>query len=348
MIEGEWKSDGLDANGKATWNLESVEGGQGHVLSMDVTGGSPMNLCYSLEEVPTRYFFRVEILKKSSRSDSFSVGVVRLSEFKKGWGTKGMFYNGNLTNGSSALKVGYGPYLKESDSITLEYVELEDKYQVKIQVNGTELGTSFEISRNGASDEAFVPCLHVQGGLRVRAIAQTESPVLESTTPQVPSLSGDWALVEAFEAPQGTKRIWPLNAQTTELQQNSPVPTATVHFEATNTDEGLEHWMVVLKVYNTIRIIRQIVECPSDDGESGFAIKIPTGVPPGTMSTKMMPPQPFGQIELKLSQIFGSNWKMLRMANGNALAVLSDDGTLLASLERQQYYVTGGPCTSYQ
>lgn len=346
MIEGEWKADGMDTTGSGTWTVQLSEGDQ--ILNVDVSGGSPMNLCYSLAPVPSKYFFLVDWLESSSRSSSLSVGVVRPSEFKKGWGTKGMFYNGNLTNGGAALKVGYGSHhLKEGDSVLLEYTELAEKFQLKVHVNGTYLGTGFEIPKNNGSEDSFVPCVQVQGGVRVRANVLSERPAEIIPSSEIHPLLGNWTLVQAFEAPQGTF-IWPpLDHEPTS---GRPV-TATVHLEPlAGNGSPEEKWMLVLKVCNTMKIIRQlrVEDGSSERGDSVFALTPLEGAPTGVMSTMMMPPPPFGEIESKLSKALASDWKKLRLETMSSVRVLSGSGELLGSLERQERDYTSVACTSYQ
>ena len=76
-------------------------------------GGEPINLMYQMDPAKS-FYLHVTIVKEIINSGSLSVGVVRQDQFQQGYKIRGMFYNGNLTNVSiSALKVGWGPYLKE-------------------------------------------------------------------------------------------------------------------------------------------------------------------------------------------------------------------------------------------
>ena len=68
--------------------------------------GTPFNIRLDLQTPRPDYYFQVVI---QEMTDSLSVGIVTPSEFQPGWKTKGMFYNGNLTNGSAALAVNWGP-----------------------------------------------------------------------------------------------------------------------------------------------------------------------------------------------------------------------------------------------
>jgi len=152
MIEGQWKSDGSD-NQDRVWSIEN-EGtdSAGQVLSLNVNPrGNPMNFLFTPSATttarPSKFYFLVDILSMDTDSSSLSIGVARPSEFRKGFMTKGMFYNGNLTNVSGALKVSYGPRPKRGDKILVEYTEQEDSFQVKFYVDGKSLGIAFQIPK---------------------------------------------------------------------------------------------------------------------------------------------------------------------------------------------------------
>jgi hypothetical protein len=356
MIKGEWKADGLDADGKATWAVkddleydisfgesESESESAPRLINMDTTAGSPLNLLCSLTSPQPKYFFRVEFLEATSQSTSLSVGVVRPSEFKKGYGTKGLFYNGNITNGSGALKVGYGPYLKQGDVATVEYTELEDKYQVKFHVNGTCLGIAFEIPKESPSSESFVPCLHGKGGILVRAVVLSETPNNEMVAPAEHSLKGKWTLLQSYEARDGKTRIWPVGTQ--QGTDGSEHRTITLNLEPHTSSDIPNCWLLVLKVFNTMRLMRIL---SGDERDNKYELSVHPGAHPGATSTMMMPPPPFGEIESKLSDAMGSHWRKLQLSDSGSLEALASDGTTLACWERQRRDLNDVACTSYR
>ena len=134
-----------------------------------------MNLLYtipSLGDGPLKtYFFQVHLKKAATRASSLSVGVAKRDEFQKGYRVKGMFYNGNLTNGSSTLKVSYGSRMKADDVLVIEYQQLPAtknsdgdslaQIQLRFYQNGICLGIGFRI--NESSDATFFPCISVLG-----------------------------------------------------------------------------------------------------------------------------------------------------------------------------------------
>ena len=68
-----------------------------------------MNLMYRMDTPAQTFYLHVMVQEKNG---SLSVGVVGKDQFQLGYKISGMLYNGNLTNGSGTLKVGWGPYLK--------------------------------------------------------------------------------------------------------------------------------------------------------------------------------------------------------------------------------------------
>ena len=326
-----------------------------------------MSLYCSFSSTPLQtFFYQIEILPQdvpSSSSLSLSVGVVRPSEVKKGWGTKGMFYNGNLTNGSAALKVGYGPRLKPGDVVIVEYryIDEDKKHRVKFHVNGQCLGTAFEISTDNS--EMFVPCLNCQGQVQVQTQVTLTRKELFShlvTSARKTNLwEGDWTLVQAWKLPEslnqqdGMTTLWPLEISHPGIPQHTP----TLHMEALSTDETNKDCAMVVKVCNSMRVIKRISHSPVSESETDivtrtteYILENPEGdaSPSVVLATKMMPPPPFVEVEQHLSQALASDWKALRVANdGKVMQVASRDGIILAQFERRQHDQEQVACKSY-
>lgn len=348
-IQGSWKSDGLDADGKASWSLEEEE--SSNLLSIQVSGGSPMNLLYTPTAAPspTKHYLQVKILNMESRSASIGVGVARPSEFQKGYKTRGMFYNGNLTNGSAALKVSYGPRPKQNDSISVEYEETQDGFiQVSFHVNGKSLGTGFRIRKQDdssntstASESSFLPCLHAQGKLTVRVAVSTEKPESIAKEPDHP-LEGEWKLLQAFgdDDDSSKEQIWPLDPATSGADGKS----ITLHMEPSDIGEEND-WFLGMKVANSLRVQKKVSKLAA----ATYQISGPSGV----MSTRMLPPPPFDKIEGQLSNAMGSRWVKFSIVDdngpGETLQALSEDGTILAVFGRPpQPDLSTAACNSYQ
>lgn len=373
MITGDWTSDGLDKDGNASCLVEHWASSvlyMNHVITMDVRGGSPMNVyCSFAAHVPiSNYFFQVEI-PPGEMSSSLSVGVVRRSEVKKGWGTKGMFYNGNLTNGGAALKVGYGPSLKPGDVILVEYgyTDEDKKHRVRFHVNGTCLGTAFEIVDDSMNkSEIFVPCLSCQGHIEVKTQVHTTREAMFSdsylaTIARKPNpWQGDWNLVQAWKAPgsihqqHGMTPIWPPETSQPGISEQ----VLRLHMEQLAS----QTCAMVVKVCNSMRVIKRISPSPVLETET---ITLPLSGPRAmeyilenldgdgssgvVASTKMMPPPPLFEVEQYLSQALAMDWKALRVATeGNIMHAVGCDGVVLAQFERRQHDPDQVACTSYR
>jgi hypothetical protein len=335
MIEGQWKSDGLDASGQASWLVDNEDVATGQELSVNVEGGSPMNLIFnpSTNTPLLKFCFQIYVVSIESSSTSLGVGVVRPSEFRKGYGTKGMFYNGNLTNGSAALKVSYGPRPETGDVILVEYTELDDSFKVCFHVNGKSLGVAFQVPKEIPASESFLPCFHVMGGIKVRVSTSIEMASITNTKVHHP-LEDNWSLLEAFdEASQQT--IWPVPVNATNAR-SSPL---TLHMAPNNG-----HWFLALKVCNTLRVQRVISELEGGDND---AKKYGLSGPNGVMTTMMMPRPPLNVVEPILSNALGSQWKSFVLEGNDTLRVLSESGGNLATFQRVLTDKNAVACTSY-
>ena len=157
--------------------------------------GTPFNchLDVSKEsECEDDYFFQVSILEMSG---SLSVGVVTPCEFQPGWRIKGMFYNGNLTNGSAALAVSWGPRFGVGDSVGVRLRSTSENVEVTFYKNGESLGTGFSIKTS--SLQLYCPCLIVDGNVTIEFTIPEELPSLEIVKEQEVSIPGRWKLLDA-------------------------------------------------------------------------------------------------------------------------------------------------------
>lgn len=332
-----------------------------------------MNLYCSFDSTPPpNYFYQVEVLPDNVPSDSsfsLSVGVVRPSEVKKGWGTKGMFYNGNLTNGSAALKIGYGPRLKPGDAVVVEYqyAKADMKHRVKFHMNGTCLGRAFEIVQDPrVTPELFVPCLHCHGQIEVRTQVQLTREGLYGSLAykaRKPELwEGDWDAVQAWKAPEPINQqdtltpIWPFETSQPGISQQQVL---TLHLEPLSSDNtSTPCAAVVVEVCNSIRVNKRIVPSPvsdkATDAQSGarkmeYILENPPGDATGVVAaTRLMPPPPLFELEQHLSQALANGWKAFRVtSDGQAMQAVSRDGIVLAQFERRQYDHDEVACKSY-
>jgi hypothetical protein len=324
MIQGQWKSDGTDADVKTTWST-TPSNTEGVSMELNVPGESPMNLIYGMTPIPT-YYLQVTVTELTSRSSSLSVGVVRPEEFHKGYKCKGMFYNGNLTNGNAALKCSYGPFLQTGDVVVVEYVETAEEEQVQmiVHLNGACLGTGFQVAKGESS---FVPCIHVNGEMRLKAKVLSEKPKLAPR--DVHPLVGKWELVEAIG--EGFSPIWP--------GANNPEDEAMVLSIEKYEDKSFGF---SLRVCNTLNMRLQV----TGNADAGFQLDGAQGM---VMSTRMMPPPPLLEIETKLSSCMESGlWNSMELVpDKDNLAILDDSDLVVAKLTRLQQPTTGAALTSY-
>lgn len=194
----------LDAS---KWIGDGTEGAKLAVDGSTVTFGSakrgtPYNVRLVCDdgggEPPPSLFYEVEL--GDATEGSIAVGLATAAEFRPGWRTRGMFYNGNLTNGAAGLRTGVGGRPRAGDRVGVYLRRDGDACRVTYYLNGRCLGVGFAV----ASSDAFYPCLHVDGTATVKYSAPSSLP---STTERQPSsfddpYSGEWLLRQAFTGPE--------------------------------------------------------------------------------------------------------------------------------------------------
>ena len=73
-----------------------------------------LDITCDAREANSYYEIKVTNMTKGS---SLAVGLVTADEFQPGWKTYGYFYNGNITNGTAALIIGFGKFMKTEDEM---------------------------------------------------------------------------------------------------------------------------------------------------------------------------------------------------------------------------------------
>jgi len=140
------------------------------------------------------YYFQATL--SNLEKGHLSIGVVAENEFRPGWKTKGMFYNGNLTNGSAALKTSWGPRFQQGDSLGVR-VSHEEGLQITFYKNGASLGTGFHLANNNTT---FYPCFSVTGTTSLVIDTPAELPPVTMPTEEAPvGIYGDWKLEKAMD-----------------------------------------------------------------------------------------------------------------------------------------------------
>jgi hypothetical protein len=180
---------------------------------------------------------------------------------------------GNLTNGSAALKVNWGPRFSAGDKIGL-LVSKGEALEVAFFKNGECLGKGFQLAGNHAT---YYPCFNVTGScsLAVHVPENLPSTVMNAPTPT--GFVGDWKLEEAWE---GETAI--------------PIPGGrplTLALGKAAKGGGIQ---LAFKIANSINGQAKIVE------ETETSMTIESGP---FMLTRMMPPPEYQPME----NLIGSN-----------------------------------------
>lgn len=277
-----WIGDGKDG---ASFDIQdatviSVLGGD---------DGTPFNLRLDLQTPRPDYYFQVFI---QDITGSLSVGIVSPDEFKSGWKTKGMFYNGNLTNGSAALSVNWGPRFGTGDSVGVRVLTTSENVEVTFYKNGKSLGTGFFIEN--LSNQIYCPCLNVDGEAKLRIEIPEELPPQELLEEEDLAMPGPWKLVEATRE-DGTALTMPGRPATMELSRHQT--TLRFAFRVGNPISGSAKILV----------------------DNGDTLTLEMGP---MMSGQMMPPPVLREIE---SLICGLNPNTLTIENGRL--ILGNGGT---------------------
>mmetsp|Transcript_21464 Transcript_21464/g.38455 ORF Transcript_21464/g.38455 Transcript_21464/m.38455 type:complete len:340 (+) Transcript_21464:149-1168(+) len=192
VAEGEGKS--ADATTNSTITFASA------------TQGTPFNI--RLDDDTTASYYEVKVTKMSKEA-SLGVGLVTADGFQPGWRTKGYFYNGNITNGSAGLIIGFGDRIKEGDVVgvyqkrsNIGEDDNSPKCNIIFYLNGRCLGAGFSVDD---SNKKFYPCLHLSGNATV-SFTIPPSPTIFEREQKVNShgdpYSGDWAIEQAFLGPE--------------------------------------------------------------------------------------------------------------------------------------------------
>lgn len=227
--------------------------------------GVPLNVRYDNITTTDDWCFEV-VLVRIPKNSSVSVGIVNVDEMGPGWKTRGMFYNGNLTNGNAALIVNFGPYLKEGDTVGV-YVTNKNK-EVTFFHDGKCLGMGFSLEES----KTYCPCIHVSGTVQIFFSIPTTLPLVQNRERDAEGLLGDWKLTEAVS------------------ESGSPVQVPEGHDLVMTMHRGSsdKEYDLSMRVGNILRTHLTL--------ENGGAVKV--GM---IMSTMMEPPRELKEIERFLS-----------------------------------------------
>ena len=311
-----WIGDGTDG---AT--LQQAPDASSTITFGTAKRGTPYNvrLDSSLATCDTTDDLYCEITLDEVESGNLAVGYVTPGKFLPGWKTRGMFYNGNLTNGSAGLRMGFGPFLKAGDTVGSYLIRDNNTVKVVFYLNGRCLGPGFVISTS-STDDVFYPCLHLDGKAKVTYSAPVDFPSVIEREPATfdDPYSGDWLLKKAMTGP--------------ELHE-LPLPeeTKVVLGFGNNDDSGT--YCLSIKVANTFNTSVKIV------GKMEAFDKIEVGP---AMATRMMPPPDLEPVERFMEEGLETLYKM----------TVSGDGSLIltgpaAEMICERYEKSFDPVTSY-
>jgi hypothetical protein len=138
---------------------------------------------------------------------SFSLGVIAKDEVAAGYKARGMFYNGNLINGSAALRTNFGKYIMAGDKVGILYdATATTGTKLYYYVNNQCLGLGFDIPASN-SKQQYLPCLHVTGTAKINFSVPETLPTKRDREAAPPSgnedpYRGEWKLNTAFYGPE--------------------------------------------------------------------------------------------------------------------------------------------------
>eukprot|EP00978_Attheya_sp_CCMP212_P012428 scaffold31041_cov56-Attheya_sp.AAC.3 len=304
-VDSEWEGDG--SNG----SLSVVS--MAEIWMTSETLGTPFNVMLdgAVSLITGSIYFEVGLTELSG---SIAVGVVQKGEFQPGWKTKGMFYNGNVTNGSAGLIIGFGDYLKEGDKVGVLLQRLgSGAVQTVFYLNDTCLGAAFRLGEGSIDpDQAFYPCLHVTGKAKIAFQVPDDLPddTDRKSKHEPGSYGGDWKLEKCLTGPELGEFTLP------------PDHDIILHFKG-----ELPKLQFSAKVGNNLGCSIEIV----GKGE-GFD-KIEVGP---IMSTLMMPPPELVEVEQLLFQSLPTLYKMI-LSSDTSLVMTGTTTELIASRYSQTF-----------
>ena len=188
----EWKEDGSSGN--------KVEIKDSEVTISSESSGTPFSIMFktspndSAKPYVDLSYFEVVILQGQP-----AIGWVTNAEFQPGWKCKGMFYNGNTTNGSGAKTVAFGEYTKKGMTVGSLLENDGSSCNVYFFVNGQCLGCAFSLTQKKLVKSRRYPCLLIFGDAKVQWNIPENIPRQrqrdQSNYPNEP-YKGDWQLTK--------------------------------------------------------------------------------------------------------------------------------------------------------
>jgi hypothetical protein len=166
-------------------------------VSSDVISRVHTIICANLQLLVLLNYLLVDL----SKGSSLGVGLVAKDKFLPGWKTKGFFYNGNISNGSAGLIIGFGPHVKTGDVVGVYLRRLDgDIFEVVFYQNGRCLGAGFSIK----DSSLLFPCLHVSGSASVKVRKGKVPTVFTRDHGGISNdaYAGSWQIKKLFVGPE--------------------------------------------------------------------------------------------------------------------------------------------------
>jgi hypothetical protein len=307
-----------------SWIGDGTDGATLAVEGSSITFGSsrrgtPYNVRLDSSLSPTdNLYYEVTLDVSEETHGNLAVGFVTSEKFLPGWKTRGLFYNGNLSNGSAGLRMGFGSFLKEGDTVGCFLIRDNDGTTAKVvfYLNGRCLGPGFAIP---SCTDAFYPCLHLDGKAKVTYSVPTSFPSVVDREPAKHDdpYSGDWLLKRAMTGP--------------ELHELPLPEEANIVLSFGDNDGGM--YRLSIKVANTFNTSVKVV------GKMEEFDKIEVGP---AMATRMMPPPILEPVEQFVEGGLETLYKMIVSGDGNL--VLTGP---VAEMICERYEKSFDPVTSY-
>lgn len=250
-----------------------------------------------------------------SKGAALGVGLVTADGFQSGWKTKGCFYNGNITNGSAGLIIGFGKFIKELDTVGVYQQKSDKQCNIIFFHNGRCLGAGFSLDD---SQEVLFPCLHLSGSATVE-FSVPPSPTVYEREQAVQNddddaYGGDWVIEQAFAGPELT---------------GLPLPTGSrfkVSFEKISTapsTEGTLQYRLSIKISNSLHTALAI----TGKMEAFDSIEF-LGPCAGT---RMMPRPACAKVEQLIQTAMDNGWRKMIVSEKGQLIMTGPTAEIICS-----------------
>lgn len=311
-----------DICGDSKWIRDGSEGGALDIYSSastctitfaSATQGMPFNVRLERNINPSLKDSYYEVrVTDASKGASIGMGLVTENRFRPGWKIRGFFYNGNCTNGSAGLLIGFGKPITVGDVVGVRLMrdDASRKCSIIFYHNGRCLCAGFCVDD---SNDEFYPCLHVSGGMTVSfsippppSVFERETSVRDHDDPY----SGDWSIEKAFVGPD----LVELPLTTALMRQKVSLQKVAA---ASSEHDAL--YQLVIKICNSFCTAFKIT------GKTDAFDRIEFSGP--CMSTRMMPAPSFTEMERLISLALNGKGD----SGGFQKIISSDEGWLIMS-----------------